>query len=177
MPRKGARQNMATTLYQIQNEYMELNDMMGDPEVDEQTILDTMEGIKFEFSEKVENYCKVIRQAEADGKALKDEADRLKKRAESCTNKAKAMKEAIKKAMIETGNTSLDCGLFKIKVVNNGGSCALKTKDIAEIPKEYIKMVPQIDMDAIKEYLKTLPEGVECAWAWYEERGTHLNIK
>lgn len=176
MPRKGVKQSMAT-LYQIQSDYMELLDMAGDPEVDEQTLLDTLEGIKGEFAEKVENYCKVIRQVEADGKALKEEADRLKERANTCTSKAKAMKEAIKKAMVETGNTSIDAGLFKLKVVNNGGTCALKTKDITEIPKEFIKMVPQIDTDAVKGYLKTLPEGVECAWAWYEERGTHLTIK
>lgn len=165
-----------SSLYEITTEMQELMDWLNDPETDEAAIADTLEGLQFELEKKAEGYCKVIRQFEADAEMYKAEAQRFQQKQAIAENNAKRLKEALKKAMIATGNDKgLDAGLFKLKISGNGGKRPLKITGI--VPDEFVKMMPTNDTDRIRDFLESLDENDVCAWAKLEDRGTHLTIK
>ena len=56
-------------LYEITQDYMTILAMMEDPELDPQTLADTMEAVEGELEVKAENYAKVIRNLEGDIKS------------------------------------------------------------------------------------------------------------
>ena len=60
-------------LYDLAEEYAVLQDMLYDPEVDEQTIQDTMEAVWGEIEDKAEGYAKIIMDMKADAEILKEE--------------------------------------------------------------------------------------------------------
>ena len=165
-----------SSLYEITTEMQELMDWLNDPETDEEAIADTLEGLQFELEKKAEGYCKVIRQFEADAEMFKTEAQRFQQKQAIAENNAKRLKEALKKAMIATGNDKgLNAGLFKLKIAGNGGKRPLKITGI--VPDEFVKMMPTNDTDRIRDFLESLDENDSCAWAKLEDRGTHLTIK
>ena len=57
-------------LYELTEQYQILQDMAYDPEVDEQTLRDTMEGLWGEIEEKADGYAKIITGMKADIEAL-----------------------------------------------------------------------------------------------------------
>ena len=83
------------TLYNIVGEFVELYSLLGDPEVDEQTVRDTLEAVKGDLEVKAEGYVKVIRQLEAEQKALEAEAEFFKQKATVRKNNIKRMKEVL----------------------------------------------------------------------------------
>ena len=162
------------TLYDIVGEYMELYSMLTDPEVEEQTVLDTLEAVQGELEVKAEGYVKVIRQLDAEAKALDAEAEFFKQKATVRKNNIKRMKEALCAAMIATGHddkAGLSAGDFTLKVQNNCGVQPLKIT--GDVPPSMMKVIYEPDNERIREYLKEN----SADWAHLEERGRHLAIK
>ena len=166
------------SLFNLTEEFMELLSWLEDPEADQQAIADTLEGMEAELEDKAEAYCMVIRQIEADAKQYNEAAQEFLRKKTVCEASIKRMKEALMKSMVATGHddkNGLNAGLFKLKVVGNGG---LKPLVITgEVPAQFVKMIPQNDNDAIRAFLDGLDENDVCDWAKYETRGTHLSIK
>ena len=65
-------------LYEMTQAANELYELLTSGEIDEQTFADTLEAMGTE--EKLENYCKVIRQLEYDAEMLKAEKERIDKK-------------------------------------------------------------------------------------------------
>ena len=65
-------------IYEIVSDYLKIMQMMEDPELDPQTLADTMEGIEGELEIKAENYAKVMKNLEGDINSIKAEIERLK---------------------------------------------------------------------------------------------------
>ena len=161
-------------LYEMVGEYLELKELLSDPEVDEQTVLDTLEAIQGEIEVKAEGYVKVIRQLEAEAKAMDEEAEFFKRKASVRKNNIKRMKDALCSALIATGHDGkegLAAGAFTLKVQNNGGMAPLKIT--GDVPEDMQKITVEPDSEKIREYLKDH----EADWAHFEERGRHLSIK
>ena len=59
-----------SNIYEITNDYLQIMAMLEDPELDAQTLADTMEGIEGEFEIKAENYAKVMKNLEGDIPAI-----------------------------------------------------------------------------------------------------------
>lgn len=167
-----------STLYELTGEYLALSDMLMDDEVDEQTVIDTLEGVKGEIEIKAEGYVKVLRSIEAQAEAYAKEAEAFAKKANTTKNRADSLKKALFNAMTEMDMPEIKTGLFKLKIVGNGGLQPMEvTENIDEIPNDFIRIKKEADKKAIGEYLKTLPEGVEVPWARLLPRGKHLSIK
>lgn len=167
-----------STLYELTGEYLALSDMLMDDEVDEQTVLDTLEGVKGEIEIKAEGYVKVLRSIEAQAETYAKEAEAFTKKATTAKNRAESLKRALFNAMTEMDLPEIKTDLFKLKIVNNGGIQPLwMTEDINEIPEDFIRIKKEADKSKIAEHLKTLPEGVEVPWARLLPRGKHLTIK
>ena len=167
-----------STLYELTGEYLALSDMLLDEEVDEQTVLDTLEGVKGEIEIKAEGYVKVLRSIEAQQKIYEAEADEFAKKAKLAKNNAARLEKALLDAMIQMDIPEIDTKLFKLKVAGKGGKPAVEVdEDIENIPDQFIRVKREPDKTKIAEYLATLPEGVECPFARFLPKGKKLSIK
>lgn len=162
------------TLYDIVGEYMELYSLLSDTEVEEQTVLDTLEGIEGDLEVKAEGYVKIIKQLDSEKEAYKKESAFFDRKAKTIENNIKAMKERLCQAMILTKHddkAGLKAGNFTLKVQNNGGQQRLEIT--GEVPQNMTKVIIEPDNDKIRDFLKDH----ECEWAHLEPRGRHIIIK
>lgn len=144
-----------SSLYELKDDYLYLQNLMENPEVDEQTIRDTMEGIEGELEIKAEAYAKVILNIESDISVIKSEEKRLADRRKTLENNIKRMKEALQYVMEMTGKTKFKTELFSFNVQNNPASVVMDEQYIENIPEEYlIPQEPKIDRNKIKDAIK-----------------------
>lgn len=163
-----------STLYELTEEMMALSEMMEDSETDEQVLLDTIEGVSGEYDAKIENYCKLIKNLDAESKALKEESKRLSARQKTIDGNISRLKAFMLESMRQVGKTEAG-GLLKAKIAKNGGMLPLKVNvQPEELPEEYRRTVYETDNEAIR---KALDEGKELDFAEYGERGESLRIK
>ena len=110
-----------SSLYQLTGEYLELLAMLEDEEIDEQLILDTLEGIDCEIEVKADNYAKLIKNLESKNDAIKKEVDRLNNRKTTFENRIKNLKDHLYNSMKITGKTKFTTDLFSFNIQKNGG--------------------------------------------------------
>jgi hypothetical protein len=136
----------------------QLYDLMISGEIDEQTFTDTLEAMGTE--EKLESYCKVIRQLEADAEMLKAEKERIEKKKKTVDNSIDRMKKAVIDFMKASGSTKSTAGTFTVSLST---SKATKIIDESLIPKKYfIKQEPKLDKNTILDLLKSGEEIKGC---------------
>lgn len=173
-----------STLYEITGEFLEILNMLNDDEVDEQLILDTLEGVECEFESKADNIAKFIRSLEGRINAVEKEVERLNNRKKVFENKIKSMKQYLHSSMKVTGKTKFTTDLFSFNIQKNGGKRTLTIDvDLELIPEDYkIEQPDKVDGDKVREYLKE--NGIEgqdgsinCDFAHLEPQGESLRIK
>lgn len=137
------------TLYEMTEQARALYELLQEGEIDEQTLADTLEAIGAD--EKVESYCKIIRQYEADIEGIKMELERLREKKRIAENAVLRLKDGLY-AFMEAQNTkSVDTGLFKASL---GESKAVEVLDATKVPLEYREIMPdKIDKFAIRKCL------------------------
>lgn len=165
-------------LYELTGMCLQLYEMFWDDDADPQVVMDTLDAVKGEIEVKAEGYVQIISQLEADALMFNQEAEKFAKKQKVAENAAKKMRQAIQAAMMELHFDTIETGLHKLKLVNNGGKRPLwVTENIDEIPEDYIRIKKEPDKGKISEYLSGLPEDIEIPWAKLQERGKHLVIK
>lgn len=160
-----------STLYELTGEYLQLCDMLSDEEENNQVILDTLEAIDGELEDKADNYAKLVKNLEADAKAIKTEIERLTQRKQSLENRADMVKRTLENSMRATGKTKFKTLLFSFNISKNGGKAPLLLT--GEVPEEYRKP-GEPDNQRIREALET---GEKLNFAAIGERGESLRIK
>lgn len=173
---KRRKNKMAkTTLYELTEQFQALQDMAYDPEVDEQTLKDTMEGLWGEIEDKADGYAKIIFGINADIEKLQEEERRLKARRQSLENRAKWLKDNLESNMREMGKTKFKTALFSFNIQKNGGLEPLViTGLIDDIPGKYlIPQPPKPDSEKIRALLAEK----QVDWAHLEPRGESLRIR
>ena len=147
--------NYSMTIFELTSEYLQLLDMLEDPDMDEQTILDTLEGVGGELEEKADGYARVMRQMDADAAAIKAEEERLHNRRKSLENRSVWLKQRLQSVMEVTGKTKFKTELFSFGIQKNPASVVMDEQYIENIPVEYlIEQEPKLDKAKIKEDLK-----------------------
>lgn len=163
------------TLYEITNDYMQLMQMMEDPEMDPQTLSDTMEGIEGELEVKAESYAKVMKNLEADVVGIKAEIDRLSERKKTIENNIKKMKETLQFAMETTGKTKFKTELFSFGIRKNAPAVVMDEPYIENVPERFLKYSdPTINKTAIKEAIQ---KGEDLEGLAHLEQSTSLSIR
>lgn len=148
------------TLYELTSEYLDLLAMLEDPEADEQIINDTLEAIGGELEDKADGYARVMRQMDADAKAIKAEEDRLAMRRKSLENRSAWLKDRLQSVMEVTGKTKFKTQFFTFGIQKNPASVVID--DESKIPAGYwIPQQPKLDKASLKDWLKEN----ECDWA------------
>jgi hypothetical protein len=163
------------TLYEITNDYMQLMQMMEDPEMDPQTLSDTMEGIEGELEVKAESYAKVMKNLEADVVGIKAEIDRLSERKKTIENNIKKMKETLQFAMETTGKTKFKTELFSFGIRKNAPAVVMDEPYIENVPERFLKYSdPTINRSAIKEAIQN---GEDLEGLAHLEQSSSLSIR
>ena len=180
-----------SSLYELSEQYEYLQDMLQqiyeerdhvemagveDPEtVDQQTILDTLEGIDGEIEEKADNIAKMIMNNKSRIEALKKEEERLCARRKACENSLDFLKKYLQGNLEFIGKTKFKTTLFSFSIAKNGGKQPLYvTENLDEIPGKYlIPQPPKVNTDAVRKLL----EDKEVEWAHLEQRGKSLRIR
>ena len=158
-----------STLYEMTNVAAQLYAMFEDDEIDEQTIQDTLESLGVE--EKLEDYCKVIRQLSADKDAYKAEKARFAEKQARAERSISRMQNAVLSYMTAKGIVSEKAGNFDVRVRK---SEAVIIDDMLALDKQYLRFpAPEVDKTALKKAIK---QGEEINGAHIETRN-NLQIK
>ncbi len=160
------------TLYELTGEYRMLLALAEDPDMDPQTITDTMEAIEGDIEDKAENYAKVMRTLSADVDGIKAEISRLSDRKKAIENNITRMKAALEEAMRATGKTKFKTALFSFGIQKNPPRCVIDNTEA--IPEQFlIAQEPKVDTAGI---LKAMKAGTEFDFA-HMEQGESLRIR
>jgi len=146
-------------LYELTADLLALQEMLESPLDDEQVLLDTLEGVQGEYELKLEAYCKVIKNLEADMEALKAEAKRLTEKAEVLKNNRDRLKKAMFDSLKATGKDKVKGQLFTVAIQRNGGVVPINydknNKNItANLPDQLVKVEETPNLDAIRALLE-----------------------
>ena len=162
-------------LYEITQDYLQILSMMEDPELDPQTLADTMEAVEGELEVKAENYAKVMKNLEADVAGIKAEIDRLSERKKTIENNIKRMKEALQFSMETTGKTKFKTELFSFNIQKNAPTVVIDASDPNNIPPDFLKFKePEVDKTAIKAAIQN---GMDLTGVAHLEQSESLRIK
>lgn len=149
---------MSISLYEMTSAANYLYDLLTNDEIDEQTFKDTLEGMGVE--EKLESYCKVIRQLEADAEMLKAEKERIEKKKKTVDNSIDRMKKAVMEFMKASGSTKSTAGTFTVALST---SKAVNILDESKIPVRFlVEQAPKIDKSSIRAELMSGAEIEGC---------------
>lgn len=139
-------------LYELTGQYLELEEMAANGEIDEQTFVDTMESITEDIKSKADGYARVIRNLEANVEAYKNEEERLYSKRKTLENNIKRMKSNLQYCMCVTGEKKFKTELFSFNVKKNPKK--LVVDKIEAVPEEFLIMQePKVDTKALKEFV------------------------
>ncbi len=163
------------SLYELTESYQILMDMVYDPEVDEQTVRDTMEGLWGEIEDKADGYAKILAEMRADMEILRQEELRLNARRKELETRSQWLKDNLEANMRAIGKTKFKTALFSFAIQKNGGLQPLVIDGLIEdIPGRFlIQQAPVPNNEAIRRLLAEK----QVDWAHLEPRGESLRIR
>jgi len=162
-------------IYELTSQYLELQDMLSDEDVDPDVLRDTLEAIEGEYDEKIESYCEVIRNLESELHGVSEELVRFSIRKKRLQGNIDRLKKAMQDSMYKTGRMSAGGKKFHVYVKKVGGLLPVELDvPVEELPPELVKYKIEADNEAIRKYLD---EGVASPWCHYGERAERLVIK
>ena len=161
-------------IYEITNQFSLLKTLEESGEVDEESIKGALDVAKEDLAGKLEDYCKVIKNFEAEIDGLKAEEKRLAERRAVKENAIERMKKAMKWAVEQSGDNKIPCGTFTVAVQKNPQKCIVDLS-VADIPAKYlIPQEPKIDNKLLLDDLKA--SGAQVPYAHLEQT-TSLRIR
>lgn len=161
------------TLYDITGRMFELLSIADDEDIEPEVFKDTLEGLEGEYDDKIEAYCKAIKNMESDAKAFDEESKRLKAKKEKLEHNIDRMKKTVFESLKLMDKRSAGGKVLKASIQINGGRLPLVVEE-EKVPFEFQKVKTEPNNDAIRD---ALDAGVELDFAHYGERGESLRIK
>ena len=140
-------------LYELTENYRNLQDLLENPEIDQDLIEKALDEVEEQLEEKAENIAKLIKTLESEVTGFKTEEKRLADRRKSLENRIAALKSYIDAAMKATGKKKFKGQLFSFNIQKNPPS--VNITDSTLIPKEYfIEQEPVLDKKTVLAELK-----------------------
>ena len=162
-------------LYELTSEFLQLQQMLEDPDMESQLLADTMEAIEGEIEWKADNYAKVIKNMEASIDAIKKEQERLSNKKSILEGSIQRLKDNLQNAMYATGKTKFKTDLFSFNIQKNGGSLpVIVDVETEKLPDDLVIVSEKPDLKAIAKYIE---ETGDVTYAHFGERGESLRIK
>jgi hypothetical protein len=164
-----------TALYLLAQEHRAAADRLADLELDEQTVLDTLEGMGGELEAKATNVAMFIRNLEATAVAIKDAEGAMAARRKALEARAKRLHEYLLTNMQFAGIQRIESPYFTLAIRSNPPSVVIDEPGL--IPAQFMKQPepppPAPDKTAIKVAIKA---GEDVPGA-HLEQGVRLEIK
>lgn len=138
------------TLYEMTEAARQLKALLESDEIDEQIFNDTIESIG--AGEKIDAYCQIIREYEAEIIARKSEIERLRTANDRAEKAIERMKAALDNFMSASGQTKVQTTLFSVSYRT---SKAVAITDGTKIPERFltVKTVTTPNKTEIKKYI------------------------
>lgn len=161
-------------LFNLAAQYQEAYDILTDPENDEQTVKDTLEGLMGEIEVTASQLVPMINRLDMEIDACKKHADEWSQRKKVRENFRSRLKAEIIATMDRLGIKELDAGDVTFKIQNVGGQLAIEYVDGVTVPEKYTKLTIETDNQLVR---KALDAGEELPFARFAPRGRTLKIK
>ena len=138
------------TLYEMTQAAQDLKSLLESDEIDEQTFADTLEAIGAD--DKIDAYCQIIREYEAEITARKSEVERLKAMNDRAEKAIERMKAALDNFMSASGQTKVQTTLFSVSYRT---SKAVAITDETKIPEQFltVKTITTPNKTEIKKFI------------------------
>ncbi len=165
------------TLFDITGDMLAFFDLMDEAENDQEVnrILENwFDENHARLKDKADGYAALIREFEYRALAREEEAKRLAESAGAMKNRAYSLKTRFMTAMQFMQMDRLDTDINSFRICGNGGKKPLDVYDQDKVPADFIRQIPQIDREAIREALE---HGESVPGAILMERGKHLRIR
>jgi hypothetical protein len=141
-----------------------------DPELDK--LLQELEG---KIEDKVEAYCRIIRELELTSKARSEESARIKELSDRDASAARQMKNRLQYFFSLQNVKKLETKSFRVSVCANGGHQPMEvTIQPEDLPQQFQKVTVTANTEAIRE---ALAMGTNLDGCKLLPRGEHLRIK
>jgi hypothetical protein len=138
-------------IYDLTDKLKRVNDLIDEGA---ENLDDTLESLELTFDEKVKGYAAIIRNTEAEEKALKDEIDRLNAKRKVKQNKINYLKDNLFNALQATDKRKVEAGTFTLSIRKNPHSVSVL--DEKALPKQYYVEQPmKLDKTKLKDDLKS----------------------
>lgn len=138
------------TLYEMTEQAKYLYELLQAEEIDEAVVNDTLEAIG--AGEKVEDYCKLIKQFQYDAEMFGAEINRMKARKKAAENAVERMRTVLVMFLQASGQDKVKAGTFSVSTATTQ---AVQITDENAIPCRFlVEQPPKIDKAGIKEALK-----------------------
>lgn len=162
------------TLYKLTEEFTDILESLNNLEDDEdpQEISERLESLQTDIKSKVEGCLRIHAEYVADSRRCKEEADRLRKLANSSKRKADWLKAYVHDNMTTLGIEHLMTGVFDVRV--SKGPPVAEIITLKDVPQEYFNTPdPVLDKRKVLDDMKNGAEvpGMEI------RQNTHLRIR
>ena len=108
-----------TSLYEISVAFRDDAARLTDLELDDQTILDTLEGMSDDLQVKAQNVVMFARNLESTAAAIKDAEAQMAARRKAIENRAASLRRYVLSSMQIAGVTKIECPYFRLSIQNN----------------------------------------------------------
>ena len=161
-------------LFNLVGQYREVYDMMTDPEVDDEVVKDTLEGLMGEIEVHAEGFATMIHRLDMEIDVCKKNKDEWAVAEKVRKNRKARFLDMIKYAMISLGISEIKAGDETFKMQNAGGQLPVVVDENATVPERFTKMTIETDKELIR---KALNDGEKLDFARFGERSKVLRIK
>lgn len=149
---------MSFKLYELTEMYHNVLEVIESDEGDNEDLEKALSTIEGDIEDKAENIAKLIKNIDADIKALRGEENRLASKRKSLANKQKNIKEYMEHHLEAIGIDKVKTPIFTVAIQNNPPSVNFTDKDL--IPEKYKEEVITTKIPK-KAILDDLKEGIE----------------
>lgn len=148
------------TLFEIAGQFREMAERLVDLDIDEQTLVDTLEGESGALVEKGQNVAFVVRNLEANASAIKEAEAAMSARRKALENRAIRLRKYLLDGMRLANIQRIDSPYFAIKIAKNPPSVDVYEPGL--VPTDYMTSPPppppQLDKALVK---KAIADGFE----------------
>lgn len=130
---------MSTTLYQLVADYRHLQ-TLEDPELPEDVVRDTLEGLEGEITVKATNVARFIANQEAFADAVEEAARAMAERAKRLRRRADHIRQYLLAQMQASGIERIEAPEFTLAIRKNPPSVIVDS--VGELPDEYLAPPP-----------------------------------
>lgn len=163
---------MTTSLYNLTGQYLEALDFLTDPdnEIDQQTAVDTMEGLDGDIEPKMLNVARAILELEHLAEGIKEARKRMESRQKAAENRAEWLRNYLVSAMERTGKTKVSDAYNALSLAKLPPSVIIE--DELLIPAEFKRTKTEISIDR-----QAIKQAGGCQGARVESAGYRISIK